>query len=113
MNYLVFNYVTGITSVLGPYRPFREVVRESAALARRRANDYGIPPELAHDLNVSEFFAGQTGFAVLCLAVIASILALGVQHGPQWIMCLLALIPGTTLFAGLWLERWLRGQLRS
>lgn len=110
MDFRLFNYVRGITDLLGGWRrPFDEAARETAALARRRARECGITPEQAQNLSHHEHMVGQTGFVVLALSVTASLVVLAANHtAPEWVLCLLALVPGATLLSSVWIERRMR-----
>ncbi|KVP39690.1 hypothetical protein [Burkholderia ubonensis] len=111
MNFRLFNYVQGVTSLVRCWgrRPFREAARESLALAHRRAREWRISPERALELDFHERRAGQVGYAVFTVSLLAGLLVLAANHAaPEWAMCLLAVVPGITLLASLWLERLMR-----
>ncbi|KVP75356.1 hypothetical protein WJ96_06235 [Burkholderia ubonensis] len=113
MNFRLFNYMRGINSLVTcwAYRPYEEAAREAVELARRRSIQCGITQEVALGLGFRECMAGQVGFACCYIAWMAGLLLLAANHAaPEWVMCLMAVVPGATLMSSLWLERRMRAR---
>lgn len=113
MNFRLFNVVLGVNSLVSWGRPFREAAKEAEALAYWRAEEEGSAPIDALTKNFSERRLAQVSFTLVTLAVMLGVVWLATYADtPEWLLCLVALMPGCVLSGTIWLERRLRTQWR-
>lgn len=109
MNFRLFNYLQGISSLGSWGQPFHDAVRDASELAQRRATASGMSLDAALDLNLSERRMSQLVYTLLVITLLTAIVYLAVLRAtPEWVLCILALLPSTVLLTAIWLEHRMR-----
>lgn len=94
MNYRLFNYASGVTSVtIYPVRAHAQAVAQAECLAAERAQAEQIPVADALRRYFAERRAGQIAYLIVSVTMLLLTAAL-VHRAPEWLLCLLALGPG-------------------
>lgn len=106
MNYRLFNYASGVTSVtLYPVRAYAQALDHAERWASARAQAEQIPVEDALHRYFAERRTGQVCYliAALCLLLLTAAL---VHRVPEGVLCLLALGPGLVYLLALGYTHW-------
>lgn len=113
MNFRFFNAVAGISAIGTCGRPLREAAKEAEALACWRAEEEGCSTLDALNKNFKERVVSQVSFTVLSLATIFSVVWLATNtSASEWLLCLVALLPGGVLIGSSLFEQLLRKRWR-
>lgn len=114
MNFRLFNYLQGVSSLVNWSRPFHDAVREASELAQRRAAACGMSLDEALDRDLSERRMSQLVYTMSVLMLLTTVVFLAVLRAtPEWVLCILALLPSTVLLTAIWLEHRMRRCWRS